>query len=65
MSNEQIIKRLEARAFKLRITVAEMCRGAGVAPSTFSRWKKRPDMMKAKTVGKLEVALDRIEGERR
>ena len=65
MSNEQTIKRLEDRSFKARIGIGELCAQAGVAASTFSRWKKKPSSMRPKTVAKLEAKLDEIEQQRK
>lgn len=53
-----------ARCFNARVPVYQVCDRAGVARSTPSRWKLRPDSMTATTLGKLEDALVAIEAER-
>lgn len=61
MGNEQIIKSLEAKAFKARVSITALCKEAGCSPATFTRWRKRPEMMRASTVEKMENALKAIE----
>jgi len=39
MDQARIITDLEGRARKARLSVAEMCRRAQIAPSTFNRWR--------------------------
>lgn len=39
MDQQDIINRLEARAKKLGVSISQLCKGAGVHPTTFSRWK--------------------------
>jgi transcriptional regulator with XRE-family HTH domain len=62
MTNE-IISEYERRALNARITITDLCARAGVAGSTFSRWRKgnRPW---PQTLQKIDNALDEIEAER-
>ena len=39
MDQQAIIAGIEARAKALGLPIAELCRRAGVHPTTFSRWK--------------------------
>lgn len=39
MEQQQIIGQYEARAAALGLSIAELCKAAGVHPTTFSRWK--------------------------
>lgn len=53
---------IERRAFDARISLYKLCKEAGVAPSTVSRWRAgtKPGVS---TIGSLEKALDRIEAQ--
>lgn len=56
---------LEARAFAARTSLSAVCAKAQVSPTTITRWRADPGIMKARTLGKLEDALAKIEVERR
>lgn len=64
MDKETDLTAFLARCFKARVPVYKVCDRAGVARSTPSRWKKRPETMTASVLGKLEDALAAIEAER-
>lgn len=62
MDQQQIISDLEARAKRAGLSMSEVCKAAGVHPTTFSRWKKsdrNPEPIGATipTVAKLEVVI--------
>lgn len=61
MSKEKLIKSLEERAFKLRITRGELCKMAGVSVDAISRWKNTDRNPSVRIVKKLEAALDAAE----
>lgn len=69
MDQQGIISDIEERAAKLKLPISEVCRVAGVHPTTFSRWKrseKNPQPIGAtiKSLSALTEALDRLEGGR-
>lgn len=64
MGNEEIIKSLAAKAFEARISITSLCKRAGCSPATFTRWRNRPEMMRASTVAKMENALKAINDEK-
>lgn len=39
MDQESIVADIERRAFAAGVSIAALCRKAGVNPTTFSRWK--------------------------
>lgn len=39
MDQQQIVADIESRARAAGVNIAELCREAGVHPTTFSRWK--------------------------
>jgi hypothetical protein len=60
MDQTTIISHWEDRARRAGHTVGQLCRAAGVAPSTFSRWKAGTSILFA-TANKIEAALLEIE----
>lgn len=65
MDKQNELEKLEKRAFDVRIPMYKLCKEAGVAASTISRWRKQPGMMTAGTLRKLEAELDRLENDPR
>lgn len=62
MNQQSIIADLEARAKAIGVPMGDLCREAGVAPSTVSRWKADPPIgMTFKTLERLQVAAARLE----
>ena len=66
MNQQDIIERIEARANAAGVSIAKICDEAGVARSTFSRWKvspKNPEPIGAtlSSLNKLDAALAEIE----
>ena len=62
MDQQSTIAALEARAKALGIPMCDICREAGVAPSTVSRWKaETPVGMTFKTLGRLQAAISKFE----
>lgn len=55
---------IEARAFASRTPIYKVCERAGVAPSTFSRWRAGAVEPSGDTIDKLTDALTEIERER-
>jgi hypothetical protein len=51
---------LFSRAKGAGIFMTDICSEAGVAPSTPSRWKEKPDSATLATIRKLDEALTRI-----
>ena len=70
MDQESVIADIEHRAFCSGISISELCRQAGVNPTTFSRWKKserNPEPIGAglRSIGKLYNALSAVEKTKR
>lgn len=70
MDQQATVSEIERRAWKLRVPMVLVCSKAGIASSTFFRWKKternpHPTNANLKTVGKLQAALDAIEKSQR
>lgn len=42
MDQQSTIKDIERRAKAARVSIAQLCRRAGVHPTTFFRWRKGP-----------------------
>jgi len=61
MDKKAALDALHARCFEARVPMSKVCSDAGVAQSTASRWRRDPATMTARTLGKLEAALARIE----
>jgi predicted transcriptional regulator len=66
MDQQHIIAALEARAKTVRVSISELCRLAGVHPTTFSRWKKsdlNPDPVEARmsSLNAIDRALSKLE----
>lgn len=66
MDQQQIIADIEARASDAKVTIRDLCEQAGIASSTFSRWKrsdKNPEPIGATltSLRKLEGALQHFE----
>jgi Transposase len=61
MEKETLIESIKSRAFLAGLPVYELCNRAGIAPSTFYRWKKHPGTMTARAYRKLTDALDAME----
>ena len=62
MDKQAELEKLEQRAFSARIPMYKLCGLARVAPSTITRWRANPDQMTAKTLKKLEDALEKVNG---
>ena len=65
MDKTSALNALLDRAFAARIPLHDLCAQAGVAYSTVSRWRKRPDAMTVRPLAKLEAALDTVERQRK
>ena len=66
MDQQTIIAEIEARAKALALPMGEVCRRAGLHPTTFSRWKlsdKNPEPIGAtiKSLSALSDVLDAAE----
>lgn len=66
MDQESVIADIENRAFLARVSMHQVCRKAGIDPTTFSRWKKSPRNPEPvgatlRSIGKLYDALAEIE----
>jgi non-canonical (house-cleaning) NTP pyrophosphatase len=62
MDQQEVISRYEARANALKLSIAELCKEAGIHPTTFSRWKvseknPRPVGMTFTSMSAIERAL--------
>lgn len=67
MDQQTIITDIEGRAKALGIPMSEVCKRAGIHPTTFSRWKlsdKNPDPIGAtiKSLSAIGDVLNRAEG---
>ncbi len=56
MGQQEIIANLEARAKRIGLPMAEVCKRAGIHPTTFSRWKlsERNPAPKGATIASVE-----------
>lgn len=54
------IEAAEARAFELRLTMAEVCQAAAIDPAVWSRAKTR-GTVRVSTLRRVEAALDAFE----
>lgn len=64
MNQSEVVRQLESRAKALGLPMCEVCRRAGVAASTPSRWKgPNPIGMTFVTLQKLTNVLDAAEGQ--
>jgi len=68
MNQQSTVRDIEKRAQERRISVPELCRRAGIAVSTFYRWKKtanNPDPKGANMhlIEQLYQALERVDAE--
>ena len=66
MDQQQIIAALEGRAKRLRLPMSEICKRAGIHPTTFSRWKVsdqnlRPINANLGSLSKIEAAISAAE----
>lgn len=69
MDQQQIVADIEGRAKAAGVNISELCREAGVHPTTFSRWKlsesnAEPIGASIKSLAKLTEALERFEAQR-
>lgn len=55
---------IQARSRFVGITIDELCRRAGIAPSTFSRWVNGHNSGLLVTIGKMDEILTRLEAEK-
>lgn len=60
MSHLEEMKAVEARVFALRLNMVDALKIARVAPSTWSRAKKR-EFIRARTLGRVEEAVSFLE----
>jgi transcriptional regulator with XRE-family HTH domain len=58
-----VLKNYEQRAFAARVSMTDLCKRAGVAGSTITRWRKGKKPW-AQTLFKLDQAIAQIERER-
>jgi transposase-like protein len=68
MEQQTVVKEIERRAKASRISIAALCRRAGISPDTFFKWRKtprNPDPVGANlhSVEALFRELDKIETE--
>jgi transcriptional regulator with XRE-family HTH domain len=61
MEKIERFKLLQSRAFDTGLPMSEICKRAGVAQSTVSRWRANPETMTARPYHKLLNALAWIE----
>lgn len=59
MDQQDIIASLEARAKAVNLPMSEVCRRAGVHPTTFSRWKLTD--RNQKPIGATLVSLNKLD----
>jgi DNA-binding LacI/PurR family transcriptional regulator len=58
MEKTERFKLLQSRAFDTGLPMKDICRLAGVAQSTVSRWKSKPDTMTARPYSRLIAAIE-------
>jgi len=63
MDQQQILSALEARAKRAGLSVSEVCKAAGIHPTTFSRWKRsernpEPKGATIPSVARLEAVIE-------
>lgn len=66
MDQQQILSSLEVRARQVGLPMSEVCRRAGIHPTTFSRWKlsdknQQPKGASIPSVAKLEAVISQAE----
>jgi transcriptional regulator with XRE-family HTH domain len=61
MEKIERLKILQSRAFETGLPMKEICRRAGVAQSTVSRWNANPEKMTARPYFKLMNAIGWVE----
>lgn len=66
MDQDSIIADIEDRAHRARLSMAAVCREAGINPTTFSRWKRsernpNPGGATLESIRRLYSALDKLE----
>lgn len=57
------VAKLADRAFRARVSLSKVCKRAGVAPSTISRWRAGDCEPEDETLKRLNSALDELEAE--
>lgn len=67
MDQQEIIANLEARARRIGLPMAEVCKRAGIHPTTFSRWKlsERNPAPKGATIASVEKLVRVIDAAER
>lgn len=60
MDKQAALDALLKRCFDARVPVYQVCDQAKVSRATPSRWKKRPETIRASTLGRLERVLDEM-----
>jgi len=60
MNQADILLEIEVRAKRLRLPMYNVCREAGIHPTTFSKWKNGVDA-RISGIAKLSAALDKLE----
>ncbi|MGD9472061.1 MAG: transposase [Novosphingobium sp.] len=68
MDQQSIIADIARRAKASRVSIAELCRRAGIHPDTFHNWKKternpNPPGANLHSIGALFDALDKIDAQ--
>jgi alanine-synthesizing transaminase len=61
MEQQTLIASLEDRARRAGLPIAEVCRRAGVHPTTFSRWKSKGNGATVKSLAAIETVLNLAE----
>ncbi len=62
MDSISVVEDLEAQAREAGKSISEVCREAGVARSTFTRWKSGDHTPNIRTIQKLSAVLPKPEG---
>ncbi|GAA0760598.1 transposase-like protein [Erythromicrobium ramosum] len=68
MEQQTVVREIEVRAKASRISIAELCRRAGISPDTFHKWKKternpNPPGANLHSIGALYRVLEAIDAE--
>lgn len=64
MDNASVVEDLEAQARAAGKSISEVCREAGVARSTFTRWKSGDNAPNIRTLRKIQEVLNHNGGPR-
>lgn len=60
---KQHLEDIALRAFRLHLPIYKLCAHAGIAPSTWSRWRNGDSQPSQSKIDQLKAALDELEAQ--